>query len=76
MAPVPVPVEAKSLSEVMALAENPPLKLEMNSTQEPHEKLVLYIARVPGSRGLSCTYLLQRYLIWCLPFNQMSFLHL
>lgn len=49
----PVPVEAKSLSDVVALAEDPPLTLEMDSTQEPHEKLVLYIARVPGSRGLS-----------------------
>lgn len=57
MAPVPVPVEAKSLSDVVALAENPPLTLEMDSTQESHEKLVLYIARVPGSRGLSILHI-------------------
>lgn len=59
MVPLPEPVEARSLSEVVALAENPPLTLEMDLTQEPHEKLILYIARVPGSRGLSCGYPLQ-----------------
>ena len=50
MAPV---VEAKSLSSVLELAADPPLDPRSNATQEALDPLVLYIARVPGSRGLS-----------------------
>lgn len=44
-------VEAKSLSEVLALADNPPTSLEIEPTHQALHQLVLYIARVPGSRG-------------------------
>ena len=46
------PVEARSLSSVTTLASNPPA-YPRNPTQEPCEPLVLYIVRVPGSRGAS-----------------------
>lgn len=54
-------VEAKSPSKVLALAENPPMILESGSTQEVPEKLVLYIARVPGSRGQFPLYVLKLF---------------
>jgi len=47
MSPV---VEARSLSSLTTLAANPP-RYPRNPTQEIQEPLVLYIARVPGSRG-------------------------
>jgi hypothetical protein len=43
-------VEAKSLSSLTALASNPPA-YPRNPTHVKHEPLVLYIARVPGSKG-------------------------
>ena len=43
-------IEARSLSSLTALASNPPA-YPRNPTHERHEPLVLYIARVPGSRG-------------------------
>ena len=43
-------VEAKSLSSLTALAFNPPA-YPRNPTHLRHEPLVLYIARVPGSKG-------------------------
>ena len=46
-----VAVEAKSLSEVLVLADNPPKTFPFGATQDHQELLVLYIARVPGSRG-------------------------
>ncbi|KAF1963291.1 hypothetical protein CC80DRAFT_1957 [Byssothecium circinans] len=45
------PIEAKSLSSLTALASNPP-SYPRNPTHEKHEPLVLYIARVPGSRDV------------------------
>ena len=42
-------VEADSLSTLISLASNPPL--DPNVPVARHEPLVLYIARVPGSRG-------------------------
>lgn len=49
MAPL---IEARSLSELVALAANPPAELSLvNSIGKSHEPLVLYIARVPGSKG-------------------------
>jgi hypothetical protein len=48
MAPL---VEARSLSEVVALAANPPAELEIIGARRSQEPLVLYIARVPGSKG-------------------------
>lgn len=45
------PVEARSLSSITALASNPPA-YPRNPTQRPLEPLVLYIVRVPGSRGM------------------------
>src|SRR5215472_4892448 len=43
-------VEADSLSAITSLASNPPLDPNLPVTR--HEPLVLYIARVPGSRGI------------------------
>jgi len=42
-------VEADSLSAITSLASDPPLDPNLPVTR--HEPLVLYIARVPGSRG-------------------------
>jgi hypothetical protein len=43
-------VQAASLSTITELAGNPP-KYPRNPTEQKREPLVLYIARVPGSRG-------------------------
>ena len=45
-------VEAKSLSSLIALADDPPSHLSRSEDHVHHDTLVLYIARVPGSRGL------------------------
>lgn len=50
----PTAVEAKSLSLLTALASNPPA-YPRNPTHVRHEPLVLYIARVPGSKGKEAT---------------------
>ncbi|KAF2835152.1 hypothetical protein M501DRAFT_942724 [Patellaria atrata CBS 101060] len=47
-------VEAKSLSSLTTLASNPP-QYPRNPTHVSHEPLVLYIARVPGSRDVFLT---------------------
>ncbi|KAJ8117123.1 hypothetical protein OPT61_g1595 [Boeremia exigua] len=44
-------VQAKSLSSLTALASNPPA-YPRNPTHVKHEPLVLYIARVPGSKDV------------------------
>ncbi|KAF3010817.1 hypothetical protein E8E13_008517 [Curvularia kusanoi] len=44
-------VQAKSLSSLTALAANPP-SYPRNPTHVKHEPLVLYIARVPGSKDV------------------------
>ncbi len=44
-------VEASSLSRVLSLADNPPLNPWNNAVLEIQQLLVLYIARVPGSKG-------------------------
>jgi len=44
-------VEASSLSRVLSLADNPPLNPWNNAVLEIQQPLVLYIARVPGSKG-------------------------
>lgn len=44
------PVEASSLSSLTAIAGNPP-RYPRNPAEQKREPLVLYIARVPGSRG-------------------------
>lgn len=44
-------VEASSLSRVLSLADNPPLNPRNNAVLEIQQPLVLYIARVPGSKG-------------------------
>jgi len=54
------PVEARSLSSITALAANPPA-YPRNPTQTPLEPLVLYIVRVPGSRGMYLFSLLFLY---------------
>ena len=46
----PPPVEARSLSSLTQLFANPP-QYPRNPTHQPLEPLVLYIVRVPGSRG-------------------------
>ncbi|SLM40184.1 hypothetical protein LPUS_10906 [Lasallia pustulata] len=48
------PVEARSLSALTNLAANPP-RYPRNPTQNVQEPLVLYIARVPGSRDVFLT---------------------
>ncbi|KAI9796334.1 MAG: hypothetical protein M1825_000635 [Sarcosagium campestre] len=47
-------VQASSLSELTTLAFNPP-RYPRNPTQEVREPLVLYIAKVPGSRDVFLT---------------------
>ncbi|OCK82792.1 hypothetical protein K432DRAFT_323573 [Lepidopterella palustris CBS 459.81] len=47
-------IEARSLSSLTTLASNPPL-YPRNPTHEKNEQLVLYIARVPGSRDVFLT---------------------
>ncbi|KAF2807857.1 uncharacterized protein BDZ99DRAFT_489426 [Mytilinidion resinicola] len=47
-------IEARSLSNLTALASQPP-RYPRNPTHERHEPLVLYIARVPGSRDVFLT---------------------
>lgn len=44
------PIEARSLLSFTSLASNPP-NYPRNPTQERLEPLVLYIVRVPGSKG-------------------------
>ena len=44
-------IAAGSLSSVLQLAENPPLNPRDNALLEVQHPLVLYIARVPGSKG-------------------------
>lgn len=44
-------IEARSLSSLTALASNPP-SYPRNPTHVKHDPLVLYIARVPGSRDV------------------------
>ena len=46
-------VEASSLSSVLSLADNPPLNPRDNAVLEIQQPLMLYIARVPGSKGKS-----------------------
>ena len=46
-------VEASSLSKVLDLADSPPLHLRDDVALEVQQPLVLYIARVPGSKGRS-----------------------
>ena len=43
-------IQAKSLSSLVTLADDPPPTIY--SDQESLDPLVLYIARVPGNRGL------------------------
>lgn len=43
-------VEARSLSSLNHLAANPP-QYPVNPSEEKQEPLVLYLSRVPGSRG-------------------------
>ncbi|KAJ9649005.1 hypothetical protein H2199_000918 [Coniosporium tulheliwenetii] len=52
-------VEARSLSSITALAANPP-QYPRNPTQQKHDPLVLYIARVPGSKDVFLTPLKPR----------------
>lgn len=44
------PVHAQSLSSLGVLLSNPP-QYPRNPTHQAHEPLVLYIVRVPGSKG-------------------------
>ena len=44
-------VLAGSLANVIDLADNPPERLLQSATQLVQQPLILYIARVPGSRG-------------------------
>ena len=44
-------IQARSLVDVVDLADNPPLHYQHNALLKKEEPLVLYVARVPGSRG-------------------------
>lgn len=44
------PVEARSLSSITSIASNPP-NYPRNPAQKKLDPLVLYIVRVPGSKG-------------------------
>lgn len=44
------PIEAQSISALGSLFANPP-QYPRNPTHEVRESLVLYIVRVPGSKG-------------------------
>lgn len=44
-------IQANSLADVVELAENPPKDPRAPVSRQAQEPLVLYIARVPGSRG-------------------------
>jgi hypothetical protein len=44
------PIEAQSISSLTNLLANPP-QYPRNPTHQPNEALVLYIVRVPGSKG-------------------------
>jgi hypothetical protein len=46
------PVEARSLSSITTIASNPPA-YPRNPAQKKLDPLVLYIVRVPGSKGIS-----------------------
>lgn len=46
-------VEARSLAVISELADNPPANLKDVSFQSAQEPLVLYIARVPGTSGMT-----------------------
>jgi hypothetical protein len=46
------PIEAQSISSLTSLLANPP-QYPRNPTHQPNEALVLYIVRVPGSKGES-----------------------
>src|SRR3954453_14775856 len=46
------PIEARSLSSLTNLLANPP-QYPRNPTHQVLDPLVLYIVRVPGSRGMS-----------------------
>jgi hypothetical protein len=48
-------IEANSLSDITQLASNPP-KYPRNPTEPRRVSLTLYIARVPGNKGLSFVY--------------------
>lgn len=50
---MPSVVEAGSLAGVINLADNPPTYLQDRALPIVQEPLVLYIARVPGSRGIN-----------------------
>ena len=44
-------IQARSLAHLVDLADSPPLHYESQAALKGQEPLVLYIARVPGSRG-------------------------
>ena len=56
MAPV---IEARSLSTVLSVADDPP-KDPRDGNGLLYDQLVLYIARVPGSRGMGLDQRLSR----------------
>jgi len=54
-------IEANSLSSITQLAGNPP-RYPRNPTEQKRSSLVLYIARVPGSRG-KWNFAISRFLL-------------
>ncbi|KEQ67957.1 uncharacterized protein M437DRAFT_38159 [Aureobasidium melanogenum CBS 110374] len=52
-------VEARSLAILTTLASDPPL-YPRNPTQLPHAPLTLYIVRVPGSKGMKSSNIVNR----------------
>ncbi|OQO11717.1 hypothetical protein B0A48_03444 [Cryoendolithus antarcticus] len=57
---MPTAVEASSLSVITAQAANPPANLQGGSSNHYQQPLVLYVARVPGSRDVFLTPLKPR----------------
>lgn len=66
------PVEARSLSGITAIASNPP-SYPRNPTQQKLDPLVLYIVRVPGSKGMRVRSLCSIYMLTTYEKKKMSF---
>ncbi|KAK6435298.1 hypothetical protein LTR95_008515 [Oleoguttula sp. CCFEE 5521] len=57
---MPTPVEASSLASITTQAASPPADLQGGSSDRYQQPLVLYVARVPGSRDVFLTPLKPR----------------
>ena len=53
-------IEARSLAAVLSVADDPPVNCRARA-EGLQSQLVLYIARVPGSRGMQLVYPSETY---------------